>query len=250
MEQKSQEHPLKQEEEQVEIIYYTDPLCCWSWAFEPHWKMLKAEFKGKISCRYRMGGLLPDWNSYHDPLNSVSRPSQMGPVWMEASRVSGVPIHDRIWMEDPPASSYPACIAVKCAELQSSEAAEEYLRCLREAVMLNGRNIARREILLELGEILSSASPHIFNFKKFKKDLHNDAGMNAFRDDLHKVRYHQIGRFPALTMRKPREAGIIIIGYRPYKILCDALTHIAPELFSIPGNNNFDILKNQRNQYN
>src|SRR5690242_21305745 len=22
----------------LEVIYYTDPLCCWSWAFEPQWR--------------------------------------------------------------------------------------------------------------------------------------------------------------------------------------------------------------------
>ena len=24
------------------VTYYTDPLCCWSWAFEPHWRKLTA----------------------------------------------------------------------------------------------------------------------------------------------------------------------------------------------------------------
>jgi predicted DsbA family dithiol-disulfide isomerase len=197
-----------------------------------------------------MGGLIPDWNSYHDPLNSVNNPSQMGPVWMEASRIAGVPIHERIWMENPPESSYPSCIAVKCAELQSSDAAEEYLRCLREAVMLQGRNIAKTEVLIELSESLTKTTPDLFNAIKFERDLLSGAGVNAFRDDLQKTRYHRIGRFPTLTFKRPNQAGVIITGYRPYKVLCDALTHIAPELSNLTEFIHSGLIKNQENQYN
>jgi protein-disulfide isomerase-like protein with CxxC motif len=107
----------------LEIVYYTDPLCCWSWAFEPHWRRLRAEFGAALDCRYRMAGMIADWGSYSDPLNSVSRPLQMGPIWREAQHLAGVAVDDRIWALDPPASSYPACLAVKAAELQSADAA-------------------------------------------------------------------------------------------------------------------------------
>ena len=65
----------------IEIVYYTDPLCCWSWAFEPHWRRLREEFGGALDWRYRMAAMIADWNSYNDPLNSVNRPVQMGPIW-------------------------------------------------------------------------------------------------------------------------------------------------------------------------
>src|SRR5690606_12765756 len=105
--------------DRVEIEFYTDPLCCWSWAFEPHWRRLRYEYQGKIVWRYRLGGMLPDWKSYNDPINTVSRPIQMGPVWTDASHLSGMPIDSLLWFYNPPESSYPACIAVKCAQLQS-----------------------------------------------------------------------------------------------------------------------------------
>src|SRR5512143_835188 len=132
----------------VAVVCYTDPLCSWSWAFEPQWRRLRFEGGDRLAWRYRMGGMIPDWSRYSDPVNAVSRPLQMAPQWFEVRHVTGMPIDERIWFEDPPASSHPACIAVKAAELQSSEAAELYLRRLREAVMLDRRNIARREILL------------------------------------------------------------------------------------------------------
>src|SRR4051812_29789560 len=125
--------------DRVEILFYTDPLCCWSWGFEPQWRKLQYELQDHLVFRYIMTGLLPSWQNFNDPLYSVSRPQQMGPVWMEAAKVSGMPIYDRIWVEDPPASSYPACIAVKSVQLQSTTAAARYLRMLREAAMMQGK---------------------------------------------------------------------------------------------------------------
>src|SRR5215217_1789774 len=94
----------------VEIQSFTDPLCCWSWALEPQWRRLRYEYRDQVRWRYRMGGLIPNWNSYTDPMNIVSKPIQMGPVWLEAKYKSGMPLQDKIWFQDPPASSFPACI--------------------------------------------------------------------------------------------------------------------------------------------
>ena len=47
--------------DRVEITFYTDPLCCWSWAFEPQWRRLQYEFQDRIIYRYVMSGLLPGW---------------------------------------------------------------------------------------------------------------------------------------------------------------------------------------------
>src|SRR4051794_10923157 len=91
--QKNKEDISQPQADRVEISYYTDPLCCWSWAFEPQWRKLKFEYEGKISWRYCMSGLIPSWNDYNDPMHSVSRPIQMGPVWMHAMELSGMPMH-------------------------------------------------------------------------------------------------------------------------------------------------------------
>ena len=214
--------------DRVEIEYYTDPLCCWSWAFEPQWRRLRYEYGGILAWRYRMGGLLPNWESFIDPMNTVEKPIQMGPVWMEAQHISGMPINNRIWFENPPESSYPACIAVKCAELQSADASEVFLRRTREAVMIEGRDISKQEVLLTIGRELSEQLPGIFDFQQFSKDLKEEAGIEKFREDLQKARYHQISRFPALTIRVPGGKGVLIVGYRPYEALVTALEQAAP----------------------
>lgn len=214
----------------VTIIYYTDPLDCWSWAFEPQWRRLRYEYEGTLQWTYRMCGLLPDWKSFSDPLNSVSRPLQMGPVWMEARHISGMPIDDKIWLNDPPSSSYPACVAVKCAGLQSTEAEEWYLRYIREAVMMEGKNIAKWNTLVETVQKLASAKPGLIDQNKLIDDLEHEAGDEPFRQDIQDARYRRITRYPSLTLHKPGQRTMLLTGYRPYSALLEALQYIAPEL--------------------
>jgi predicted DsbA family dithiol-disulfide isomerase len=200
--------------EMIEIEYFTDPLCCWSWAFEPHWRRLLREYEGKIAWQYRMGGLLRDWSSYNDPVNSISRPAQMGPLWFQVRHTTQTEIDDKIWMEDPPASSYPACLAVKAAELQSAEAADVYLQRLRRAVMLQRRNIGKWEVLLEIAE-------EVLDGEKFREDYESAEAMEAFRGDLQHAAYREIRRFPTLVMRGGGR-GLMMTGYRPYEMLGEA----------------------------
>jgi putative protein-disulfide isomerase len=216
----------------VTIDYFTDPLCSWSWAFEAQWRRLRYEFGGQLTWRYRMGGMLADWQSFSDPLNSVANPAQMGPQWHQVRALTGMPFDERIWREDPPASSYPASLAFKAAELQGPGRAERYLRRLREAVMLERRNIARQDVLLALAAEASSQSrePVTLDAARFANDLDGIAALEAFREDIKTAQYRGIGRFPTLILQRVGGRGVIIVGYRPYAVLCEALAAVAPDL--------------------
>src|SRR5579884_3121035 len=100
-----------EEQKLVSVEYFTDPLCSWSWAFEAQWRRLRYESGERLDWRYRMGGLIADWRSYEDPLNDIRNPAQMAPQWYQIQELSGMPLDDRLWQIDPPASSYPACVA-------------------------------------------------------------------------------------------------------------------------------------------
>ncbi len=174
---------------------------------EPAWKQVRENWQGQLQWRYCMGGLLKDWSSYRDPVQAVSRPVQMGPLWMEAKYTSGQPFNEKIWLSDPPASSYPACLAVKAAELQGR--GEEMLYTLREAVMANGRNIARREIILEL------AGGAGLDVALFSKDLSGDLALQALREDLNEAASKGIQRFPTVIIARSGRPGLLFTGYRP-----------------------------------
>lgn len=215
----------------VEITYFTDPLCCWSWAMEPQWKKLRYEYEGLINWKYRMVGMISEWGSYYDPLNTVRHPQEMEPIWREAQKLSGMEMHGEIWQKNPPSSSYPACIAVKCAELQSPLAGEMYLRLLREAVMLKGKNIAHLEVIRNLADLLQQELPDKFHAQLFKEQLSSNQCVLAFREDLGLVQQYGIFKFPTLIFsRKGIGSTIMISGYRPYSQLIRAINELAPEL--------------------
>lgn len=214
----------------VEIEYFTDPLCCWSWAFEPQWRRLRYEYQDQIRWKYRMGGLLSDWQVYNDPMNTVSRPAQMGPVWKEAQHISGMPVNDRVWVENPPRSSYPACMAVKTAELQGTEAGELYLRKVREAVMTQMQDISKADVLLEIAGELADEGPDLFDGNQFEKDFVCRAALNDFKKDLKKVKQLGISRYPSLTFKIKGRKGVMITGYRPYGVLIQALKKVCPDI--------------------
>lgn len=213
-------------QDQVAIVCYTDPLCCWSWGMAPQLQRLLAEHPEQIAIEYCMGGLIPSWKEFSDPLNSIQNPSQMGPMWMQAGHITGRKIDDMVWMVDPPSSSYPACIAVKTAQLQSNEAAELMLHALSEAVMQHRKNITKTEVIATVADILVQQHPEIFDLERFKKEYNGDLSRDAFRKDLQKVKLNKIGRFPTLTISNSQGKGVMITGYRPYDALLEAIRQV------------------------
>jgi len=205
----------------MEIIYYTDPLCCWSWAMEPQWRRFLDTIDPTPNITYIMGGLIPSWKSFNDPLTSIRKPVHMGPEWMHARHVSGVDIDSRIWIADPPSSSFPACIAVKSAQLQSPAFGEQYLHLARQAVMQQGRNIARTEALTDLAATLATTNPD-FDTQLFSEDLLT-RGLEAFKKDWQQTKYLGITRFPTLVFKVPGHSPIMLTGYQPYENLLNIM---------------------------
>ncbi|RYZ54988.1 MAG: DsbA family protein [Sphingobacteriales bacterium] len=199
--------------EPIELVFYTDPLCCWSWAMHKELEKLISELGDTITVRYCMGGLLSDWEHYHDTVNSISRPLQMGPLWMEVRHRTGAQLEDRIWFTDPPASSYPACIAVKCAGMQGDDTGIQMYRLLQQAIMTEVKNIAKTEVILEIAGRVNGLDKHAF-----EASLLDGSGIPHFRKDLEEVRLLGIERFPALKISS-QGRSLMITGYRNYDTL-------------------------------
>jgi len=196
----------KVEQQLTELVYYTDPLCCWSFAMQQQWiSITKNPF---VRYRYCMGGLLPSWDQYHDPVNAVSRPIQMGPVWMQATHLTGVQLKNTIWIKDPPSSSYLACMAFKAAQFQDFNLAENFLFRLQVAVMQEGINISK------LDNVLTLASECSLDTAVIEKSLHDDTAITAFREDLNEVTLKRIERFPSFLVRRQGQPLRLISGYQ------------------------------------
>lgn len=141
-----------------------------------------------------MGGLIRDYEHYKNPVNSINRPSQMGPLWMEAKHTSGQPRDESIWIKDPVDTSYPACMAAKAAEIQSFNAGEAMLRKLREAVMMLAKNISQKQVILKIAENLEKEG--ILNFQKFEESFFSEESANPFFHDLNTLNLKVFHVFP------------------------------------------------------
>lgn len=213
--------------DQFIIEYYTDPLCCWSWAMEPQMRKLRYLLKDRLKIKYIMGGLLRDWKHFSDNLNNINRPSQFGPLWMEAKQRSGQPIEENLGILNPVDTSYPACMAVKASENQSLMAGEAMLRQLREAVMMNKKNIGETDILLGLASDLEQKG--ILNKENFKNCLFSEEVTRLFQKDLDTIKIKGITRFPTLLVSLGGKT-MQVTGYRPFSVLMDTFRLLDPEL--------------------
>ena len=209
------------------IKYFTDPLCCWSWAMEPQMRKLRYLLHGRLRINYIMGGLLKDWQHFSDQMNNINRPAQMGPLWMEAKQRSGQPIDESLWIFDPVDTSYLACLAVKAARQQSAVAEEAMLRKLREEVMMHRKNIGEVEVILKISEALEKEG--ILHKKEFKKAFFSDEVSQLFQKDLDSIKIKGISRFPTLLITYD-DRTLQITGYRPFSVLLDTFKLLDPEL--------------------
>ena len=191
---------------------------------QPALEQLQTDWHEQLTLRYCMGGLLPSWNNFTDPVNSVNRPLQMVPVWMHAASLANRPINHSIWLNDAPASSYPACIAFKCVELQSEEIAGYFLITMRNACMNSGLNIAKQEILITLAQELHAQFP-TFSVDLFTEQLTNGEGRDVFRKDLQEVKVKDITRFPTMIIQQKDLPSKLLTGYRTYDELNAILTN-------------------------
>lgn len=119
--------------------YFTDPFCPWSWAAEPHLRRLRSEFAEQVVITYVIGGM--EQALHGDRLTYVGE-------WIKAGAESRMPIDPRGLLEDPPAATSPAGLAVKAVAEQADPA--PFLRRLRETIMVERGRADRGDALLDV----------------------------------------------------------------------------------------------------
>lgn len=155
----------------VEVDYFTDPADPWSWAAEPALRRLDVEFGDEVGITYVMAGLA----------RQVTDGAALARRLLDAAASSGMPADPRLWLDGPPSSTYPACLAVKAAAEQRLEAV--VLRALREGFMVDRRRQDNADALL-------AAVRHVpgLDLERFRVDLHSNAIVEAFGADLERAR--------------------------------------------------------------
>lgn len=134
-------------------------------------RRLLAEFGKDVAITYVMAGRA---RSFDQPVAELQ-------AWLQAGASTGMPVDGRLWLDAPPKSSYPACLAVKAAAEQGLDG--PYLRRLREAFAVEGRRADNPDALVALASDIAG-----MNVDRFRLDLQSNAIVEAFGADLDTAR--------------------------------------------------------------
>jgi putative protein-disulfide isomerase len=211
----------KSTQKTVKVMYFTDPICSACWSIEPQLRKLLLEYGSGLTVEYHMGGLLPSWEGFNG--GGISKPSDVAHHWEEMSRYFGMPIDGDVWLNDPLASSYPPCIAVKAAEMQGATHASNFLRRIREMVFLEKKNITKWEHLKQ------AAFETGLDTAKLAADYKGDAVIR-FREDIQLSAKYGVRGFPALFFSDSLNNQSTVYGYRPYEDFESALKKLAVDV--------------------
>lgn len=216
----------------VELRYYTDPACVWSWGAEPQLRRLLWEFGDAVRVRLVLGGLARSYGpSYRDEEGRIGAGADcfadLIAHWLTVGAETGMPSDPRLWTEAKPTSTYPVCMAVIAAREQGPEAALAYARRAREALFCERRKLDHTDALV------AEAGPAGIDAERFRIDLGSNAIVEAFGADLDEVRAvpdearaagavrrtegRERVRFPSLAVDRADGARHGAWGWRPYE---------------------------------
>lgn len=135
----------------VDIIHFADPFCWWSWGLEPILHRLKAIYGDQVEVVYRMGGMADKIDHWRRTYNVTD--DQALQTWINKSiSMTGVPVDPDFIVKSAAQSSWPACVAVKAAELQDKALAARFFRRLMEAIQLRAANVSDEHVYLAIAE--------------------------------------------------------------------------------------------------
>ncbi|HEX9576407.1 MAG TPA: DsbA family protein [Myxococcales bacterium] len=131
----------------LELVLYHDVLCSWCYVADARLEYLRDEYAGVVRWRFRPYPLRPE--------NQLPDKKQRAVLARHFRRVSrereGVGIKADLWTgADPPSSSLPPLVALEAALPQGPEMQRQLLKAMRRAAFIEGINVARRDVQLEL----------------------------------------------------------------------------------------------------
>jgi len=171
----------------VELRYYTDPACIWSWGAEPTLRRLEWEFGDSVRAWPVMGGLARSYGpSYRDEEGRIGSGTDcfadLIAHWLYVTAETGMPCDPRLWTEAKITSTYPVCMAVIAAREQGAAAGMRYLRRAREALVVERRKLDHTEALV------AEAGAAEIDVERFRIDLGSNAILEALGADLDEAR--------------------------------------------------------------
>ncbi len=215
------EKPLPLEKKDIEIIYFTDPICSTCWTIQPQLRKLRSTYGNSIDFKYVMAGLLPSWNNYNR--GGIKSPSDVVDHWNSESVKSGMPIDSSVWTNDPLTSSYSPSVAFKAAQIQDIDKAILLLRRMNELIFLEGGNIARLDVLKKAAYDVGLDAARLL------RDI-NKKALILFKQDLQLTKDMDIKLLPTFVFKVNNEIKDYLIGAQSYEAFEQMIFKLNPSI--------------------
>ncbi|HYG67938.1 MAG TPA: DsbA family protein [Anaeromyxobacteraceae bacterium] len=136
-------------QDQVTLVLYEDPLSPWCLIAEARIRAALAELPGAFELEYAPFPLRPDPRA----LTKTERRAFARAARRAAREPEAKGLKPDLWLStDPPLTSVPALAALAAARLQGPARETALRKALRDAALVQGVNVTRRDVLLELAE--------------------------------------------------------------------------------------------------
>ncbi len=133
--------------EAVEVVLYHDVFCSWCYIADQRLDLLRDEYGSALRWSLRGFPLRPE-DRHPDKKQRQLLARHFRRV---AKEKEGRGVKADLWTgRDPPSSSMPPLVALEAALVQGDDAQRELLQAMRKAAFVDGINVARRDVVLEL----------------------------------------------------------------------------------------------------
>ena len=211
---------------EIRIVFYTDPICIWSWAFEPHWMRLVESIGGQVQFNIKMGGLVyPEAQLVHSPFRS----SKEAIIFCEqVVHQTGVEYAPTLWLTNDVQSSYPSCIAFNSVVEEGFESQIRFLRRLRQEYHIFGRNFMIEKDFHDLIKDLR------IDLRKFQSFWQSGKAYNEFLVSLASNNAQGIHSFPTISAHTKGKTPVFFHGYHHFHRIKLGLSKAFPKLIWNP----------------
>jgi predicted DsbA family dithiol-disulfide isomerase len=221
----------------VDVLHLTDPLCPWSYSFEPTLRAIEARYGDQLHFQTAMIDLVESVKESAE--ECVSRRRDVAQAILGFRRF-GMPITPHL--RSRAFASEAACRLVKAAERQDPLLAEALLRLLRLAAFTTGLMLDETEVLANLCDRVDG-----LNAAEAIEEMHSEWVGDAYLRDratarepseiaIKLGRSNGASRYSAPTLILRNEAGLtaVVPGFQPLEAVEVALVNLEPRLTRLP----------------
>ena len=175
----------------LELTLYHDVLCSWCYVADARLDQLRDEYGPMVRWRFRPYPLRPE--------NQLPDKKQRAVLARHFRRVAreqeGKGVKADLWTgQDPPSSSLPPLIALEAALAQGPEMQRALLKALRRKAFVEGLNVARRDVQLEI------AAQEGLDVSRFLERLDDPRLLQEVNDSVEEAEAIGIKGVPALVI--------------------------------------------------